>query len=135
MIALGVGVHVSGIIAIISLLRNNLKDEKESNSFNPFKIARIMIAVVLGIFLLHTIEIWLWAILYSFVTTFETFERALYFSTVTFTTLGYGDIVLEPRWQLLSSLEAASGIILFGMSTAFIFAVLLRIFQEIGITK
>ena len=135
MIALCVGLHVGGIIAIITLLRRNLEGVEDPVPFRPLKIARIMIAVVLGIFLLHTIEIWLWATLYSFVTSFETFERALYFSTVTFTTLGYGDIVLEPKWQLLSSLEAANGIILFGISTAFIFTVMSRIFQETGITK
>jgi Ion channel len=48
---------------------------------------------------------------------------------VTYTTLGYGDIVLKPRWQLLSSLEAVNGIILFGVSTAFVFAVMRRLFE------
>ena len=56
--------------------------------------------------------------------------RALYFSTVTFTTLGYGDITLLPRWQLISAFEATNGIVLFGVSTAFIFTVIQRLSQS-----
>lgn len=58
---------------------------------------------------------------------FGTLEEALYFSTVTLTTLGYGDITLDEQWRLFASLEAANGIILFGWSTALIFAVVQRI--------
>ena len=79
---------------------------------------------VLSVFFLHTLEIWCWAVLYVWFGEFESLERALYFSTVTFTTLGYGDITLSPDWQLLSGFEAASGIILVGVSMAFIFAIL-----------
>ena len=56
-------------------------------------------------------------------------ESALYFSTVTFTALGYGDNTILPRWRLLSSFEAANGVILFGVSTAFVFAVIQRMYQ------
>ena len=66
---------------------------------------------------------------------FESLERALYFSTVTFTTLGYGDLVLNVRWQLLSGFEAVNGIILFGVSTAFVFAVMRRMFEAIELVK
>ena len=62
-------------------------------------------------------------------------QSALYFSTVTFTTLGYGDITLQERWKLLSSFEAVNGIVLFGVSTAFVFAVLKRLFEEAGLVE
>ncbi len=62
-------------------------------------------------------------------------ERSLYFSTVTFTTLGYGDITLQERWQLLSSLEAVNGIILFGVSTAFVFGVIRKLFEAATIIR
>jgi voltage-gated potassium channel Kch len=65
---------------------------------------------------------------YIFIGAFQSFEQALYFSIVTFTTLGYGDITLESNWRLLASFEAASGIIIFGWSTAIIVAVVQRLY-------
>jgi voltage-gated potassium channel Kch len=79
---------------------------------------------------LHTLEIWSWAALYLWVGEFVDWQRALYFSTVTFSTLGYGDITLQDKWQLVSSFEAVNGIILFGVSTAFIFAVIQKLYQS-----
>ena len=54
-------------------------------------------------------------------------EEALYFSTVTFTTLGYGDVVLQPSWRLLASFQSVNGIIMFGWTTAVIVALVQRI--------
>ena len=51
------------------------------------------------------------------------FEAALYFSTASFTTLGYGDVVLDHRWRLLGAIEGANGLLLFGWSTAFLISV------------
>jgi len=57
----------------------------------------------------------------------EQLETALYFSMVTFTTLGYGDVTMSPDWRLLASFEAANGIIMFGWTTALIAAVIQRL--------
>ena len=78
-------------------------------------------------FVAHLIEMALWAALYRGLGLFETFETAFYFSSVTYTTLGYGDIVPEAHWRLLATLEAANGFILFGWTTALVFAVLREI--------
>ncbi len=98
-------------------------------------MTRVLVVTIVGIFLVHTIEIWIWAVLYLWLGEFETMERSLYFSTVTFTTLGYGDITLQERWQLLSSFEAANGIILFGVSTAFVFGVIRKLFEATAIIR
>ena len=63
-------------------------------------------------------------------TVLDSLEEATYFSFVTFTTLGYGDVVLSDRWRLLSSLEAANGIIMFGWTTAVVMAVVQRSFAK-----
>ena len=55
-------------------------------------------------------------------------EKALYFSMVTFTTLGYGEIVLDERWRLLASSGAGNGIIMFGWTTAIVIAAVQRIY-------
>jgi hypothetical protein len=78
-------------------------------------------------FLAMIVEVWLWAGLYLVIGALETLEEALYFSTVTFSTLGYGDVVLDNSWRLLGSFEAANGLFLFGWSTALVFAVIQRL--------
>jgi len=79
-----------------------------------------MVATVLGIFLLHSTAVWAWAALYIAIGEIIRFEDALYFSTVTFSTAGYGDITLSQQWRLLSSLEAINGFMLIGWSTAYL---------------
>jgi len=84
------------------------------------------IQVVLWLFLLHTAEIWIWAVTYwrlTSLTHLPDLEAALYFSTVCFTTLGFGDVVLDKDWRILSALQASNGILLFGWSSAFLFTV------------
>ena len=74
------------------------------------------------------LESTLWAGFYWQVGALPEFGEALYFSLVTFTTLGYGDITLQGEWRLLSAFEAANGIIMFGWTTAIIVAVAQRLF-------
>ena len=81
-----------------------------------------MVATVLGIFALHTMEIWFWAAIFYVGEQFANFADALYFSTVTYSTLGYGDITLTPTWRLLGALEGIDGFILLGWSTAYLVA-------------
>lgn len=78
--------------------------------------------VVLWLFLATIIEVWTWALLYLALGAVSSLEQAAYFSTVTFTTLGFGDITLDENWRLLSSFEAANGLLMFGWSTALVFA-------------
>jgi hypothetical protein len=91
--------------------------------------------VVIGIFSAHVIEIWVWAIFYFFVEEIQTWESALYFSTSSFTTVGYGDLILSEEWRLLGSIEAINGMILFGWSTAFIFAGVRDIYEHLHRTE
>ncbi len=93
----------------------------------------IMIAVVLGLFMAHTIEAWIWAIFYWFVGETNSLSEAVYFSTVTFTTLGFGDVVLTTTWRLTSAMQAVSGILLFGWSTAFLVNVRGYFWQKHGL--
>jgi hypothetical protein len=70
--------------------------------------------------LLHAVEIWLYAGLYRIAGAIPDLETALYFSTASFTTIGYGDVVLGPDWRLIGAIEGANGLLLFGWSTAFL---------------
>jgi hypothetical protein len=71
----------------------------------------------------HTVEVWLYAVGYLAVGALHDLESALYFSTTSFTTLGYGDIVLNQKWRLVGAIEGANGLLLFGWSTAFLVSV------------
>ena len=77
-------------------------------------------ALVLIMFLATLLEASLWAATYVGLGAISEFEEALYFSTVTYTTLGFGDVVLNEQWRLLSAFEAANGVIIFGWTTALI---------------
>jgi voltage-gated potassium channel Kch len=86
----------------------------------------IIIQSAILMIVLHFIEILIWASAYLLLAKEElpSIEAAVYFSAVTFTTLGYGDITLSSEWRLLSGFEAIGGIVLIGWTTAFLFAVL-----------
>jgi len=95
----------------------------------PLRGTRISI-VVLIMFFASILEAMAWAWSYYYHGALDTFEDALYFSIVTFTTLGYGDITLSDQHRLFASFEAANGIIVFGWSTALIMAVVQKLYRR-----
>ena len=119
-IAATVVFHTTGLMALTTLI-NRLVHHFRLHA-HTFGKTMSMVATVLGIFVLHTIEIWFWAAIYYASEQFGNFADALYFSTVTYSTLGYGDITLTPAWRLLGALEGIDGFILLGWSTAYLVA-------------
>ena len=87
-------------------------------------------ALVLMMFFATLIHAAAWAATYVVVDAIQGFEEALYFSMVTFTTLGYGDITLTDHWRLLAAFEAANGCIMFGWTTAIVVAVIHSFFNQ-----
>ena len=88
--------------------------------------------IVVSVFAAHIVQIWLWAFLYMAVDAqpLENFSDTLYFATVTYTTLGYGDLTLNPSFRMLSAVEGANGFLLFGWTTAFIFEVIGQLYEH-----
>ena len=84
--------------------------------------------VVLIMFLASIIEVVMWAFAYLQLGAIEGLEPAVYFSMVTFTTLGYGDIVLHEGWRILASFEAINGIIMGGWTTAIVMWAVTRVY-------
>jgi hypothetical protein len=77
----------------------------------------------------HLIEIAAWAVPFALFGQFVDFSAALYHSAENYTTLGYGDVVMSASWRLLGPIEAADGMLMFGVSTAMLFAVIQRLVQ------
>lgn len=90
--------------------------------------------MTLWMFLAIIVEVWVWALYYlnnPLISALPDLETAFYFSMVTFTTLGYGDVVLTGNWRSLASIQAANGVIIFGWTTALIFYFIQRIYHKV----
>ena len=79
--------------------------------------------------LFHLIEISVWAFLYFWTNSMADLPSAFYFSAVTYTTTGYGDLTLPEKWRLVGGVEALTGILMCGWSTGFFFAVVGRLHE------
>ncbi len=96
------------------------------------KASRVLLLTAVVLLSLHLLEVFIWASAYWLLAPLsgiKTFETAFYFSLVTFTSLGYGDVTLGPQWRILSGMEALNGVLLIGWTTAFLYAVLQRIWK------
>ena len=94
---------------------------------------RLLCSTALLLLLLHIAEVVPWSISYMLLPEndgLDRFEEACYFATVTFASLGYGDIVISGPWRLLSAIQAMTGLLVFGWSTALLFAVVERIWGD-----
>ena len=97
-----------------------------SKSKSAFGFIIALTCTALWLLAALTVATWLWAITFVILGVFETLELALYFSMVSFTTLGYGDVTLPVDIRLLSGFIAANGLVLFGLNTAFLIEVMAR---------
>lgn len=123
MVLITVLVHLTGLAVLVRILRSNHK------LMRPMTVSPLVLLLIaaLGIFAIHTIEIWLYALLYLLLGASKNFEEALYFSTVTYSTIGYGDLVFSKNWRILGAIEGATGIIMLGWSTAFLVSLLAKL--------
>jgi type III secretory pathway component EscU len=118
-------IHASGMLLVVRVVfPDNEHSRERKHRKHLFSVA----GVVLLMFLVSVIEVLVWSLSYLWLGAIEGLEKATYFSMVTFTTLGYGEIVLDEQWRLLASFEAANGIIMFGWTTAIVLATVQRIY-------
>jgi len=93
------------------------------------RVTQALFHILWWLILLHLTEISVWGAFYWWRECFPNAEAAFYFSGATYTTLGYGDLVLARPWRLLAPMEAVVGILMCGLSTGFFFVVVNRIHQ------
>ena len=119
MFLLGQTVQAISIMFLISVLSNQLKirgrSPEDISIFRGFLILITTLVFLLGNCIL---QIAMWAIAFIQLGEFIDYQEAFYHSAVNFTTLGYGDIVMDHPWRILGAMEAISGILMLGLSTA-----------------
>lgn len=120
MVVLTVIMHLTGLALLARSLRVGMRLPAR------LRLAPItlLIAAAIGLFTIHTAEIWSFAALYLVLQAAPDFEQALYFSTVTYASIGYGDVLMAKPWRILGAIEGATGVILLGWSTAFLVSLL-----------
>ena len=124
LMALCVMIHATGITAAMRW------DARRTNIRRSFWSAtRLFVSLAGWIILLHLVEITVWAAFYAWKDAMPDMQSALYFSAVTYTTTGYGDLVLPQEWRLVGGIEALTGIVMCGWSTGFFFVVVSRMFE------
>jgi hypothetical protein len=107
------------VVALVFAARYFAQASRQSLGPRPLRGIFIQFSVLMVVLMIgNIVQIAFWALLYKLLGAFEDFETAMYFSGVTFTSLGYGDVLLEGRMRLLGPLQAANGLMMFGITTA-----------------
>jgi hypothetical protein len=123
LMAVCVTVHAGGVSGAIRRLRGR----QDVRGFWPD--TRLFIALAGWMVLLHLLEISVWAVFYLWKGGMNDLQSSLYFSAITYTTTGYGDLVLKEDWKIISGVEALTGILMCGWSTGFFMAIVSRLHQ------
>jgi hypothetical protein len=124
--ALCVAVHAAGLMVMSRWLRQGI--QRTHHRF--WTETWLLIRVSWGLIFLHIVEIAIWGGFYHWKGILPDLNTALYFSSITYTTVGYGDVVLSPAWRNFSSAEALVGILMAGLSTSYFFMFLSRLFYR-----
>jgi hypothetical protein len=120
--------HVVSIVFIADWMLDQRDKRKDRMGTVGYMV--LLITAFSAIIILHMIEIAIWAGFYFEKSLFLDFETALYFSTTSYTTIGFGDVVLPRAWRMLGGIEGVTGVLLCGLSTAFVFAIVNAMFQR-----
>lgn len=121
-------VHGFGTFYLISTVVKHWHSRWQQISI--FRTQLLLARIVLLLFVLHMAEAAIWAGFYVWSGALSAFHKAMYFSVCSYTTVGYGDVVLAPRWWMLGAFEACIGVLMMGWSTGILLAVVSR---QIGV--
>ena len=124
LVTLTLSLQCAGMAALISFAKPRLAPD--DLRLGPLRSALLMVRLMTAFIVLHIFEILLWAAFYRWLC-FPLWESAFYFSTSSYATVGYGDIVLPQLWRTLGPLEGIIGVLMCGLSASFLFAIVSRL--------
>lgn len=119
LLILGIGVRMAVVQEI----------KRDIHPLSPRGVT-LIVSVVLGLFVVHGIEIWSYAFLYTTLGAVADLRESVYFSTITYAAIGYGDDAIADGWKLIAAIEGINGLLLIGWSTAFFVTVMSRLARE-----
>ena len=120
-VSICVVIHTTGLVYLAEALVSRRERLRKLGAVGHVAILLFVFAAVIA---LHLLETLIWAGFYQWWELFHDFETSWYFSLTSYTTIGYGDVTLPQKWRVLGGIEGFSGVLLCGISTAFIFIVL-----------
>ena len=120
LVAITVTIHAAGLGMVLSHVSHS-KVQPEDTRFWP--ITWLLIRIAWLLIVIHLFAIAVWALFFWLAKCLPNLESSFYFSAVTYATIGYGDLVLPKEWRVLGPIEGFTGILMFGLSTAFFFVV------------
>jgi voltage-gated potassium channel len=124
LVTLTLWLECGGITGLIAWVRRAVADGIQK--LGPFRSAALVVRVTTAVVALHGIQVLVWAGGYRWLC-LPSWESALYFSAISYTTVGYGDIVLPSQWRMLGPIESILGILMCGLSVSLLFAIATRL--------
>jgi hypothetical protein len=128
LMAVSVAIHAGGVAAALRRVGAHDVARQAGGAAQFWPVTVVFVRLAGWMILLHLVEILAWASAYRLVGAMPDLPSAAYFSAVTYTTTGYGDLVLPQDWRLVGGVEALTGILMCGWSTGVFFAVVNRLF-------
>jgi hypothetical protein len=122
LVVLTVAIHAVGFHALLRVMMRSRA--LATSGFRP--VTQWVIGLTCWLMIIHLVETSVWGLFYIWQGCLPDAESALYFSGVTYTSVGYGDLVLPKQWRMLAPLETLTGILMCGLSTGLFFAVVSR---------
>ena len=126
LVAATVLIHTTFLALSIRWL--SVRNDGSAYDFNFWPLTWLFVRLVWILLISHTVQIAIWACFYYWGAALPDFESAVYFSSVTYTTIGYGDVLVSPPWRIIATVEGLTGIVMCSLSAAFFFSVMTRLF-------
>ena len=125
---ISVVIQVLGVLSMLRYLGRRMAQDKLGQGLWGDVIA--MSTVMSVLFIGHLVQIGIWAKLFIAIGEFPDYTTAFYHSAVNFASLGYGDMVMSEEWRLLGALEAGNGVLMFGLSAAAMYALVIKLIDN-----
>lgn len=116
------------LLFTISRLRSlHVRHDESGFKLHMVVIPSLIFITIIGV---HTLQVWVWAVSLYIFGALPTMIDSVYFAVSTYTTVGYGDIILSPDMRLFGSMASVNGMVSFGISTAFLVSIMSKIFPD-----